>query len=169
MCRNTLFYNPLKCNSYHHVLPCLSFHSGTSLLSPWWPAWAHPTGDTTTVLWWWRGDDDDNNVCGFSCDLNTGLFIWKMCVVYIYRMYVCIYRRLPARLGHLAQLGLAHHRPGSSPYTPHSHLLGNSPAIPPSRPLRALPPCPAICLPTLTLNMLSHGPPLTWVEINDEN
>lgn len=84
-------------------------------------------------------------------------------------MYVRIYRRLPARLRHLALLGLAHRLLGNSPYTLRSRLLGNSPITPPSRPLRALPPSPAICLPTWTLSMLSHGPPLMWVENNDEN
>lgn len=69
-----------------------------------------------------------------------------VCVVY--RMYVRIYRRLPARLGHSAQLGLACRLLGNSPYTLHSRLLGNSPTIPPFQPRRVLPPSPAICLPT---------------------
>lgn len=90
-----------------------------------------------------------------------------MCVVY--RMCVRIYRQLPARLGPSAQLGLARRLLGNSPYTLHSHLLGNSPIIPPFQPRRVLPPSPAICLPTWTLSMLSHGPPLTWVENNDKN
>ena len=84
-------------------------------------------------------------------------------VVWIYRMYVHTYHRLPARLRHLVQLGLAHRLLGNSPYTLHFRLLGNSPIIPPSQHLRALPPSPAICLPTWTLSMLSLGPPLTWV------
>lgn len=84
-------------------------------------------------------------------------------------MYVRIYHRLPARLRHLAQLGLAHRPLGNSPDTRHSRLPGNSPITHPSLPLRALPPSPAICLLTWTLSMLSHGPPLMWVENNEEN
>lgn len=107
----------------------------------------------------------NDDVYGFSHVFKTGVFILKMCVVHILRMYVRIYRRLPAHLGLWAQLGLAHHHHlENSPSTPLSHLQGNSPTIPPSQPLRALPPFPAICLPTWTQSMLSHGLLLTWVE-----
>lgn len=120
-----------------------------------------------------QSSDDEEVMTGIKCassrGFKAGLFIFDVCVVYISRMYVHTYRQLPARLGRLAQLGSAHRRQGNYPYSPRSRLLGNCPTIPPFQPLRALPPSPAVCLPTWTLSMLSHGPPLTWVENNKEN
>lgn len=53
-----------------------------------------------------------------------------------------------ARFRHPAQLGSAQRHLGNTRYALRSRLQGNSPTTPPSRPPRALPPFPAICLRT---------------------
>lgn len=139
------------------IWDCPSSPPGTSLLSPWQPARAHASGDAAAVVWWWRGDHQ-NILCLWKPPYSRGHLTW---VPFLYRTCVLSYRLLAARRRHLAQLVLAPRHLGNTLYALRSHLLGNSPITPPSQPPRALPPFPAICLHIWTLNMLSHGPPLT--------
>lgn len=76
----------------HNVIITLSSLPGASLLSPWRPAWAHPTSDTTTVVWWWRGDAGADDICGGSSGgFWVGLVIMMACVCHVNLQDVCTY------------------------------------------------------------------------------